>query len=197
MKVTIAIVGSGKAGAALHVGLSCAGHDVRFAKKGEIAEIAARAEVIVLCVPFAAVNDVARELETAADCKTVIDVTNPLTPDLQLAIGFTTSAAEELQNILPRARIVKAFNTVFAEHMSTGRVNGAQLTAFAASDDGAARKIVLELAREIGFDPVDAGPLKNARSLEAMAFLNLQLGWVLGNGPNVGFKFVREEKSAP
>ena len=49
---------------------------------------------------------------------------------------------------------------------------------------------MLELARNIGFDAVDSGPLKNARSLEALAFLNIQLSWVMGNGPNVGFKFV-------
>jgi predicted dinucleotide-binding enzyme len=49
---------------------------------------------------------------------------------------------------------------------------------------------VLEPANALGFDPVDAGPLKNARSLEPLAFLNIQLSWVLGNGPNAGFKFV-------
>jgi len=74
--------------------------------------------------------------------------------------------------------------------MSTGKVNGEKLTAFAAGDDEAARKTALELAKAIGFDPVDAGPLKNARSLESLAFLNIQLSWVLGNGANVGFKFV-------
>jgi predicted dinucleotide-binding enzyme len=141
-------------------------------------------------VPFGAVPEVARELGTAADGKTVVDVTNALTPDLQLAVGFTTSGAEELQKALPRANVVKAFNTVFAQHMSTGKVNGQMLTAFVAGDNGAARRVVLELARAIGFDAVDGGPLKNARCLEPLAFLNVQLSWVLGNGPNVGFKFV-------
>jgi predicted dinucleotide-binding enzyme len=59
-----------------------------------------------------------------------------------------------------------------------------------AGDHGAARKAALELARSIGFDAVDGGPLKNARYLEPLAFLNVQLSWVLGNGLNVGFKFV-------
>lgn len=190
MKHKIVIIGSGKAGTALQTGLSRAGYEVRFAKKGQINETATWADVIILAVPFGAVRDVARALETAADGKTVIDVTNSLTPDFQLAVGFTTSGAEELQKLLPRAHIVKAFNTVFAEHMSTGKVSGEQLTAFAAGDDEAARKTVLELAEAIGFDAMDAGPLKNARSLEPMAFLNIQLSWVLGNGPNVGFKFV-------
>ena len=52
---------------------------------------------------------------------------------------------------------------------------------------------MLELAEAIGFDPLDAGPLKNARSLEALAPLNIQLSWVLGHGPNVGFKFIHEQ----
>jgi 8-hydroxy-5-deazaflavin:NADPH oxidoreductase len=190
MKHKIVIIGSGKAGTALQTGLSRGGYDVRFAKKGQITETASWADVIVLAVPFGVVRDVARALETAADGKTVIDVTNALSPDFQMAVGFTTSGTKELQKLLPRAHVVKAFNTVFAEHMSTGKVNGEQLTAFAAGDNEAARKTVLELAKAIGFDPVDAGPLKNARSLEPLAFLNIQLSWVLGNGPNVGFKFV-------
>ena len=190
MKRKIAIVGSGKAGTALHAGLSRAGYEVRFAQKGEIPETASWADVTVLAVPFGAVRQVVPALETATDGKTVIDVTNALTPDFQLAMGFMTSGAEELQKLLPRAHVDKAFNTVFAQHMSTGKVNGEQLAAFVAGDNEAARKTVLELAKALGFDPVDAGPLKNARSLEPLAFLNIQLSWVLGNGPNVGFKFV-------
>jgi predicted dinucleotide-binding enzyme len=190
MKHKIAIVGSGKAGTALHEGLSRAGYEVRFAKRGEIPETASWADVIVLAVPFGAVREVALTLEAAAEAKVVIDVTNALTPDFQLAVGFTTSGAEELQKILPGAYIVKAFNTIFAQHMSSGNVNGERLTAFVAGDNEAARRTALELAKAIGFDSVDAGPLKNTRSLEPLAFLNIQLSWVLGNGPNVGFKFV-------
>jgi 8-hydroxy-5-deazaflavin:NADPH oxidoreductase len=186
----ILIIGSGKAGTALQTGLSRAGYEVRFAGQGRIPEHASWADVIVLAVPFGAVREVARALKTAADGKTVIDLTNSLTPDIQLALGFTTSGAEELQKALPRAHIVKAFNTVFAQHMSTGQVDGKQLTAFAAGDNEAARKSALAMAKAIGFDPVDAGSLKNARSLESLAFLNIQLSWVLKNGPNVGFKFI-------
>jgi predicted dinucleotide-binding enzyme len=169
-------------------GLSRAGYEVRSAKRGQIVPTASWADVIILAVPFRAVPEVARELGTAADGKTVVDVTNA--PDLQLAVGFTTSGAEELQKALPRANVVKAFNTVFAQHMGTGKVNGEVLTAFVARDKGASCKVVLELAKAIGFDAVDGGPLKNARYLEPLAFLNVQLSWVLGNGPNVGFKFV-------
>jgi predicted dinucleotide-binding enzyme len=84
--------------------------------------------------------------------------------------------------------VVKAFNTVFAQHMSRGSVVGQQLSVFAAGDDAAARKGALELAKTIGFDAIDAGPLKNARHLESLGYFNIQLGYVLGNGPEIGFK---------
>jgi len=190
MKQKIAIVGTGKVGNALREGLERAGYEVQAAGRDQVSKTAAWADIIFLAVPFAALPDVTRELQTAADGKTVVDVTNALTPDMQLALGFSTSGAEELQKALPKARVVKAFNTVFASHMSRGSVAGQQLSAFAASDHEAARKAILELAKAIGFDAIDAGPLKNARSLESLAYLNIQLGYVLGYGPNSGFKFV-------
>jgi len=78
--------------------------------------------------------------------------------------------------------VVKAFNTVFAQHMDSGRLDGERLTAFAAGDDAAAKAAVLELEREIGFDAVDAGPLRNARLLEPLGYLNIQLGYGLKMG---------------
>ena len=86
--------------------------------------------------------------------------------------------------------MVKAFNTVFAGAMDSGRVGGEQLTAFAAGDDKDARQRVLVLARDIGFDAVDAGPLENARWLETLGFFNIQLGYVLGMGTDIGFRLV-------
>ena len=83
-------------------------------------------------------------------------------------------------------RVVKAFNTVFAQHMDSGRLGDKPLTAFVAGDDASAKTSVLELAREIGFDAVDAGPLKNARLLEPLALLNIQLGYVQAWVPRSG-----------
>jgi len=168
-----------------------AGYEVRTGGRGQVTETAGWADLIILAVPFGALTDVARELQKSADGKPVIDVTNALTPDMQLALGFSTSGGEELQKALPRAHVVKAFNTIFAAHMSSGSVAGQQLSVFAASDHEAARKAVLELGAAIGFDAVDAGPLKNARHLEAIGYFNIQLGYVLGNGPDTGFKYVR------
>jgi predicted dinucleotide-binding enzyme len=110
---------------------------------------------------------------------------------MNLAIGFSTSAAEELQKKLPKARVVKAFNTVFAQNQSTGRLGNEQLTLFVASDDAKAKQSVMQLGRDIGFDPADAGPLKSARYLEPMAMLLINLGYVLGMGTKIGYKLVK------
>ena len=141
-------------------------------------------------MPFGAVEDVIEVAGPALEGKVLVDVTNAVDGDMNLALGFTTSGAEELQRRVPRTYVVKAFNTVFARHMETGRLGEQSLTAFAAGDDAAARGEVLELARSIGFDPVDAGPLRNARLLEPLGYLNIQLGYGLKMGPNIGFKLL-------
>jgi 8-hydroxy-5-deazaflavin:NADPH oxidoreductase len=86
--------------------------------------------------------------------------------------------------------LAKAFNTVFAQHMKSGKLGDQRLTAFVASDDEPSRRQVMELARSIGFDAVDAGPLKSARLLEPLAYLNIQLGYAHGMGTQIGFKLL-------
>lgn len=188
----IGIIGKGKVGGALAKGFSRAGHEVRAVGKDEAAmrDAAAWSEVVLVAVPFGAIDEVVRVAGEALAGKTVVDVTNALDASMSLAVGFTTSGAEELQKKLPKARVVKAFNTVFAQHMDSGRLGDKQLTAFVAADDAGAKKTVLELAQGIGFDAVDAGPLKNARLLEPLALLNIQLGYVLGMGTQSGFKLL-------
>lgn len=188
----IAIIGQGNVGKALASGLEAAGHQVSVTgRDAEKTRDAARnAEVIFLAVPFGELGNVASALGSAADGKIVVDVSNALTADFKLALGHTTSGGEELQQKLPRARVVKAFNTVFAQHMASGRLNGEQLTALVASDDAEAKKTVIKLAGELGFDGVDAGPLLNSRLLEPFGFQNIQLGYVLGMGPSIGFRLV-------
>lgn len=109
---------------------------------------------------------------------------------MRLAVGFNTSGAEELQKKLPAAKVVKAFNTDFSSTMDTGHARGEQVSAFVAGNDADAKAIVLELAEDIGFDPVDAGPLENARLLEPLALLNIRLGYELGLGEDSGIKVV-------
>lgn len=189
----IGIVGAGNVGSALARGLTRAGHEVRAvgSDAAVVRDTAAWASLVLLAVPYGAIDSVVAAAGKALDGKTVVDVTNALGPDMALAVGFTTSGAEDLQRKLPGARVVKAFNTVFAQHMDTGRLGGTPLTAFVAGDDAASKQAVLQLAREIGFEAVDAGPLQNARLLEPLAYLNIQLGYVLKLGTGIGFRLVR------
>ena len=192
MAVKIGIIGNGNVGGALARGLKRAGHDVKTSgdDKQGTRETATWADVVLLAVPFGAIDDVVNNVGDALASKTLVDVTNALDAKMNLALGFTTSGAEELQRKAPRARVVKAFNTVFAQHMDTGKLGGQTLTAFVAGDDAGAKETVLGLARGIGFDAVDAGPLKNARLLEPLGFFNIQLGYVLGMGTQIGSKLL-------
>ena len=192
MEKKIGIIGNGNVGSALASGLQKAGYEVRAVGNDPeaIRDTVGGAQVVLLAVPFGALEDV---VETAGDLlagKTVVDVTNALDPEMNLALGYTTSGAETLQEKLPSSQVVKAFNTVFAQHMATGSVEGERLSALVASDDDDAKAIVIGLARDIGFDAVDAGPLANARHLEPLGYLNIQLGYVLGMGTQIGFRLV-------
>jgi 8-hydroxy-5-deazaflavin:NADPH oxidoreductase len=188
----IAIIGDGNVGSALARGLTKAGREVRAVGKDKDAVRAAAdwGEVVLLAVPFGALGDVVNTAGGALSGKVVVDVTNALDDKMNLALGFTRSGAEELQNKLPKSRVVKAFNTVFAQHMDTGKLGDQPLTAFVAGDDAAAKTVVLELARAIGFDAVDAGALMNARLLEPLGYFNIQLGYTLGMGTDIGLRLL-------
>jgi len=194
-KKRIGIIGNGHVGSALARGLKTAGHEVRATGKEKVQETVLWADVVILAVPFVVIDGVLKEAGGSVDGKTLVDATNALGPDMQWAIGFTTSGAEELQKKALKARVVKAFNTVFAQHMDTGRLGDKQLTAFVAGDDAGAKSGVLELARDIGFDAVDAGPLANARLLEPLGYLNIRLGHGLGMGTQIGFKLLHDLKA--
>lgn len=192
MKPKVAIIGDGNVGGALQKGLQRAGYELRVTGKdpAKVKEAGGWAEVIILAVPYAAIDETVKELGDGVTGKILVDATNVLGPNYQLAIGFSTSGAEELAKKAPHAKVVKAFNTVFAANMSTGKVKGEALSLFAAGDDAKAKELVLGLGRDIGFDPIDAGPLVNARWLETLGFLNIQLGFTQKMGTDVGFRFV-------
>ncbi|NRQ35509.1 NADPH-dependent F420 reductase [Nonomuraea sp. NN258] len=187
----ISIIGEGNVGSALARRLATAGHTVTTANSAtaadQVAAQVAEADVTVLAVPFPAVAQLDAEIKTALRDKVVIDVTNPLAADfMSLTVGHTTSAGEQVAATLPGARVVKAFNTVFAATLDT-----AGLFLPVASDDEAAKKTVLELGTQLGFDAVDAGPLANARYLEPAVELLIQLAYGRGMGPGIGFTLAR------
>jgi len=192
MKPKIGIIGDGNVGSAIRRGLEGAGYEVKSAGRDpkEVRTTAAWGELLILAVPFGAIDDALLVMGDAVQGKALLDVTNVLTPDYQLALGCTTSGAEELQKKAPKTKVVKAFNTVFAQNMSTGKVKGEKLTLFVAGDDRAAKDLVLSAGGAMGFDPVDAGPLKNARWMETLGYFNIQLGYTLKMGTDIGFKLV-------
>ncbi len=191
MKGKIAIIGKGHVGSALNEGLKRAGYETRMTGKGAgVRETAAWGEVLILAVPFGALDVAIAEMGGAVDGKVLMDVTNAIGPKMELALGFSTSGAEQLQKKAPSAKVVKAFNTVFAKNMSSGKVKGTMISCFAAGNDTAAKTQVLTIARDIGFDAVDAGPLTNARWLEAMGYMQIQLGYALGLGADIGLALI-------
>ncbi|SCK30793.1 NADPH-dependent F420 reductase [Vogesella sp. LIG4] len=189
----IAIIGKGNVGSALQAGLSQLGHQVRAVGRDPqlVHQAALASELIILAMPYSETDNVVTALGVAANGKVVVDATNLLTDSLHLAAGFDTSGAELLQQKLPAAQVVKAFNTCFAGTMASGHVKGEQLVGLVAGDDAAAKQTVLEIVAALGFDAVDAGPLLMARYLEPMALLNIRLAYVQGLGANMGFRLVR------
>ncbi|MEU9022704.1 NADPH-dependent F420 reductase [Actinomadura sp. NPDC048394] len=187
----ISIIGKGNVGSALERRLTAAGHTVTTADSStapdQVAAQVAEAEATALAVPFPAVAQFDAQIRTALRDKVVIDATNPLAADfMSLTIGHTTSAGEQVAAALPGARVVKAFNTVFA---ATLEVPGLFLPV--ASDDEAAKKTVLELGTQLGFDAVDIGPLANARYLEPAVELLVQLAYGQGMGTGIGLTLAR------
>jgi 8-hydroxy-5-deazaflavin:NADPH oxidoreductase len=189
----IALIGKGNVGTALNSGLK-GKHETKFGHRdpAESVDDAAKwGEVIILAVPHENANDAIEEIRPYADGKIVVDVINAVGYNGGLAIKCTTSSAEETQKKLPKAFVVKAFNTVFAKNQSSGKLGKEQLTAFIAGDDLKAKEIVAQLTRDIGFDPVDCGPLKAARYLEAMGMLIINLAFVNQMGIKIGYKLVK------
>lgn len=205
----VAIIGSGNVGQALGASLTRAGHDVTLtANDPQHAQDAARAigasastdnatavresEIVILAVPYAVARDeVAPQIADAARGHVVVDATNPLTPDFSGLAVEGTSAAEQFQQQLPGASVVKAFNTLFASVQADPTAADGPVDGYVAGDDVAAKRQVLELVASMGLQPLDVGPLAAARHLEGMAFVNIGLNAVNGWGWNTIWRLER------
>ena len=199
----VGIIGAGNMGSAFARRLSAAGHDV-FITSRDIqdankvassvrnrvkavpqAQLADSVEVVIAATPFQNQVDALRASGRLAD-KTVIEISNPLKPDMSgLAVGHTTSAAEEVAKSTPDAKVVKAFNTIFAQVLGDQPKPGAKVQVFYAGDDTAAKRNVRSLIESMGFEPIDAGPLSNARYLEPVGMLNIYLGYMAKMGTDI------------
>jgi len=197
--MNIAIIGAGNVGKAITSSATRAGHSVTLSSsKGDSAVAAAQesgaraaasnreavegADVVILAVPYTAVDEILGEVGTELAGKILVDATNPLKPDYSGLATSGTSGAEGIQKKVPGARVVKAFNTALAARQADPNVaGGLRVDGYAAGDDEEAKQAVLGLLADIGFNPVDAGPLAMAQYLEGMAWLNISLqmknGW--------------------
>jgi 8-hydroxy-5-deazaflavin:NADPH oxidoreductase len=205
----IAIIGAGNVGGALGANWAGKGHDIFFgvrdpkaektqgllakiggkARAGSPAEAAAFADVIVLSTPWPATEAAIRSMGDLKG-KIVLDATNPLArgPDgISLEIGHTTSAGEKVQRWAAGASVYKTLNTTGFANMANPVFNGIKSIMFVAGDDAANKPKVVNLVAELGFDVVDAGPLRNARLLEAHAMLWIDLSLARGLGPAWAF----------
>jgi 8-hydroxy-5-deazaflavin:NADPH oxidoreductase len=202
----LAIIGAGKVGGTLGRLFESQGHDVRFgvrdpndqaagglprSRSGSVADAASFGDVIVLAIPWGAVKDALAATGPLAG-KTVIDCINPLLPDLSgLALGTTTSAAEEIAKLIPQAKVVKCFNTLGQANFAHPMFGDQRASMFFAGDDAGAKLIVAELGNQLGFDMVDAGPLSQSRWLEAMAILWITMAYKYGGSQRSAFKLLR------
>jgi len=123
----------------------------------------------------------------------LIDPTNPLTPDLKRLALDGTSVAEKIANLANTTTVVKAFNAIGAKTLNNLIFDSHRADLFICGDDSHAKRVVEELATDIGFDVVDVGPLVNARMLEQLALLWIELALSQQMGPNIAFKLLRRK----
>lgn len=197
--MNIGIIGAGSVGKGLATGLVEAGHQVVLYARDEenvrqaaattgataaasLEDAVTSAEIVVLAVPFGAVEGIAATIHPLVAGKIVIDVTNAAKPDWSGPLfSGSESAASTIAGWLPEARIVKAFNTIFAANLAAERSVDEALDALVAGDDADAKAVVSRLATDLGFRPIDAGPLTAAGLLESLAWLNISINARGGN----------------
>ena len=206
----IAVLGTGNVGGVLGTRWAQKGHRVVFgsrapagdrvrsllqnagngAKALGINEAAQSSDVVLLATPW---SEAERVVRGAGDLrgKILIDCTNPLSSDLKrLELGHDTSASERIAAWAANARVVKAFNTVSAAVMANPIIGGQKATLFFCGDDEDAKLAVQQLAEDLEFEAVDAGPLEMARYLEPLAMLYIRLA-IAGWGSSCAFKIIR------
>ena len=170
----IAVIGTGNVGTRIAKLFALANHEVTLGSRnqqralevaaalgenvrGQTRKLAVKdAEVVVIATPWSenATIETIQELGDLAE-KIVIDCTNPLSPDyMSNTLGYTTSSSEEIAKLIPQAKVVKAFNTIFADIMQPGKqtFSGHKGTGFYCGDDPEAKKIVAQLIDDAGFE---------------------------------------------
>jgi len=202
----IGILGSGLMGGKLGTIWARAGHKVVFSyarseqklkklgRHGTPREAVLEADAVLLAVHWSRVDDV---LKQAGDLsgKTIVSCSLPMNADdTDLVIAHTSSGSEALAKKVPKARVVSAFNTVPSEVLFgvfAARRKARRPSLVYCGDDARSKKIAAELIRDVGFDPIDAGPLRIARYTEPFTLLIAQLAYEGDEGPELAYRFER------
>jgi len=210
----LAIIGAGNVGGTLGTAWAQkAGHEIFFgvrnpasdktqalvgkfagkARAGTVAQAAAFGEIIVLTTPWPAAQAAIRAMGDV-NGRVILDATNPLAmgaDGLGLEIGHSISAGEKVQGWATGASVFKTLNTTGFANMANPIFHGVKSVMFVAGDDAANKPKVIALVAALGFEVVDAGPLRNARLLEAHAMLWIELALKQGLGRDWAFALVR------
>lgn len=190
---SISIIGNGNMGQAIAGLASKAGADVQLLGESD-SQVQVTGDIVVLAVPYPAVQSVLKERASQFDSKIVVDITNPVNFETfdSLTVPAESSAAAEIAKQLPAAKVLKAFNTTFAGTLASGSVGNLTTTVLIAGDDVEAKATLTNLLVGAGLKAIDAGGLKRAREMEALGFLqitlaaNEKISWTGGFGVVAG-----------
>lgn len=194
----IGIIGGGMVGGTLARRFIDAGHDVKVGVPNPTDEkykdlpavspqqAGTHGEIVFLATPWSATEAAVTAVKNELNGKVVVDCTNAIKPDFAgLIFGVQDSAGQHVSGWLPGSKVVKAFNTIGFNIVADPQ----EATLLIAGDDDTAKGTVIELAMEIGFDPVDVGPLSLAAYTEAQAWLWITLA--MKQGRDFTFNIVR------
>ena len=207
----IGILGSGLMGGKLGTILARAGHEVVFsyarteqklkrlareahanARAGTPADAARDSDVVLLAVHWSRVDDVLHQTGNL-DGRIILSCSLPMNADdTELAIAHTASGAETLAQMVPQARVVSAFNTVPSEVLFgvfAARRRGKKPSLIFCGDDKRSKRVAARLIGDVGFEPVDVGPLRMARYTEPFALLIAQIAYEGKGGPEIAYRF--------
>lgn len=174
---TYTIFGTGNMATAIATVLNKGGSNVEHIGSADSATATINGSVVILAVPYPAVDGIIDNHRAALAGKVVIDITNPLNFETfdELVVPAGSSATAEIQAKLPESKVLKAFNTNFAGTLSAGTIGDITTTVLVAGDDEDAKKALIADVNAGGLDAIDAGATKRAHELEAVGFLQLTL----------------------
>lgn len=199
--MNISFIGAGNVASSLGALFSKAGHTVKYGTQNpkgnqlSVADAISFGEVICFAIPFSAMNEVLSANKENLKGKIVVDITNAINiADWSPLFLGEDSGGEQTARLLPDSKVVKAFNTIFADVMKEEKqlFDGQKLTAFIASDDNEAATTIKKLADEAGFNGLVVGGIRNARHLEAIAHLNIAIA-LGGGGTDAGFTYFQRK----